>query len=58
MKTDFKSVPWGVYVAVVILVLCYIMVSIAFPLVMLVLTATAAIVLSFLRICHYLMNGN
>jgi hypothetical protein len=58
MKTDFKSVPWGIYVAVVILVLCYIMVSIAFPLVMLVLTATAAIVLSFLRICHYLMNGN
>jgi len=58
MTINFKSVPWGVYVAVVILVLFYVMMGIAFPLPMLVLTATAAVVLAFLRICHYLMNGN
>lgn len=58
MKTDFKSVPWGVYVAIVILVLFYGMICVAFPVGMFVFTVTAATVLSFLRICHYLINGN
>lgn len=58
MKTDFKSAPWGVYVAVVILVLFYVMMGIAFPMLTFVLTTTIGAVLSFLRICHYLMNGN
>lgn len=55
---DFKSVPWGVYVAIVILVAFYVMTAIAFPIGMFVLTVIAATVLSFLRICHYLENGN
>ena len=58
MKTNFKSVPWGVYVAVIFLVLFYVMIGIAFPMLTFVLTTTIGTVLSFMRISHYLRNGN
>ena len=55
---DFKSAPWDVYVAALILVAFYVMICVAFPVGMFVFTVTAATILSFFRICHYLINGN
>lgn len=57
---DLKSVPLGVYIAVIFLVLFYVMIGIAFPMLTFVLTTTTTIgtVLSFMRISHYLRNGN
>jgi hypothetical protein len=58
MKTQFKDVPWGVYVASVFLVLVYVMMCFVYPAVLFGLTVGIGTLLSITRVLHYLSNGN
>jgi hypothetical protein len=58
MKTRFKDVPWGVYVALVFLVLVWVMLCFVYPAVLFGLTVSIGTLLSILRVLHYLSYGN
>jgi len=58
MKTKFKDVPWGVYVAAVFLVLVWVMLCFVYPALLFGLTVGIGTVLSLARVLHYLSYGN
>jgi hypothetical protein len=58
MKTQFKNVPWGVYVAAVFLVLVWIMMCFVYPALFFGLTVGIGTVLSIGRLLHYFSYGN
>jgi hypothetical protein len=58
MKTQFKDVPWGVYVASIFLVLVWVMMCFVYPAVLFSLTFSIGTLLSILRVLHYLSHGN
>lgn len=58
MKTRFKDVPWGVYVAAVFLLAVYVLMCMMAPMVGLGLGVGIGTILSILRVLHYLNYGN
>jgi Na+/melibiose symporter-like transporter len=58
MKTQFKDVPWGVWVAAVFLLAVWVLMCFMAPMVGLSLTVGIGTILSIARILHYLSNGN
>jgi Na+/melibiose symporter-like transporter len=58
MKTQFKDVPWDVYVAAVFLILMWATICFYSPVFGLTFTAVTGTLLSIARVLHYLSNGN
>ena len=58
MKTQFKDVPWGVWVAAVFLLAVYVLMCSMAPMVGFALTVGIGTILSIGRILHYLSYGN
>jgi uncharacterized membrane protein YGL010W len=58
MKTQFKDVPWGVWVAAVFLLAVYVLMWVMMPIVGSALTVGIGTILSIARVLHYLSHGN
>ena len=58
MKTQFKDVPWGVWVAAVFLLAVYVLMCLMAPMVGLALGVGVGSILSILRVIHYLQYGD
>jgi hypothetical protein len=58
MKTRFKDVPWGVWVAAVFLLAVWVLMWVMMPIVGSALTVGIGTILSIARVLHYLSNGN
>ena len=58
MKTQFKDVPWGVWVAAVFLLAVYVLMWVMMPIVGSALTIGIGTILSIARVLHYLSHGN
>ena len=57
MKEQFKSMPWGVKVAVVFLLAVYVAMTIMVPMVGLGLAVGIGTILSIMRVAHYFQYG-
>ena len=57
MKTRFKDVPWGVWVAAVFLLAVWVLMCFMLPIVGFVLTVGIGTLLAIIRISHYLSHG-
>lgn len=57
MKEQFKSMPWGVKVAVVFLLAVYVAMTIMVPTVGLGLAVGIGTILSIMRVAHYFQYG-
>jgi hypothetical protein len=58
MKQLIKSMPWGVWVALVFLLAVYVLMCFMAPMVGLGLGVGIGTILSILRVLHYLNYGN
>ena len=58
MKTQFKDVPWGVWVAAVFLLAVWVLMCFMAPMVGLALTVGIGTILSIARVIHYWSYGN
>lgn len=58
MKEQIKSMPWGVMVAIVFLLVLYVTLCLFAPVFWLGLTAAVGTFLSIARVIHYLNHGN
>jgi hypothetical protein len=58
MKTRFKDVPWGVWVAAVFLLAVWVLMWVMMPIVGSALTVGIGTILSIARVLHYLSHGN
>jgi preprotein translocase subunit SecD len=58
MKTRFKDIPWGVWVAAVFLLAVYVLMCSMAPIVGFALTVGIGTILSIARVVHYLQCGN
>ena len=58
MKTRFKDIPWGVWVAAVFLLAVYVLMWVMMPIVGSALTVGIGTILSIARVLHYLSHGN
>jgi hypothetical protein len=58
MKTQFKDVPWGVWVAAVFLLAVWVLMCFMAPIVGFALTVGIGTLLAIARVVHYLQCGN
>jgi hypothetical protein len=58
MKTQFKDIPWGVWVAAIFLLAVYVLMWVMMPIVGSALTVGIGTILSIARVLHYLSHGN
>jgi hypothetical protein len=58
MIAKFKALPWGVQVATIFLFTICLSLFVLVPMFMVIMCGIGGLILSFLRIGHYLENGN